>query len=507
MAHIRPAVTSAAAISIFMTGSAAFADVTAQDVWTDWKDYMAGFGYFVEAEENYSGDTLTVRDLSMQVALPEVEGTMTMSMGQFQFTDVGDGTVSMTIPAEMPILVVVDSPESENVRALVDYNTAGLSIVVSGDPEEMTYTYSAADITVALRELLIDDVPQEFGRASMTINTLAGSSEMTSGDLRSSKQRFTSGPVEFAVDFNDPEGPGKLKIDAGYDSLSFAGGGTFPKDMDPENMANMMAAGFAFDGTFDFGPGGGQFNFTEDSENVEAQSSTGGGRLNVAMGADGLAYSGEASDYNVQIKGGDLPFPVELAMQSAGFNLTMPVAKSDDVQDFALALSMNDFTMSEMIWGMFDASGQLPRDPATIAFDLTGKVKLLVDLMDPEAMVAVEENGETPGELNAVDLNNLTIRAAGAELTGEGGFTFDNSDLVTFDGMPAPTGSIDLKLVGGNGLLDKLVSMGFVQEQDAMGMRMMMSMFAVPGQGEDELTSKIEVSGDGQVKANGQRIR
>ena len=40
-----------------------------------------------------------------------------------------------------------------------------------------------------------------------------------------------------------------------------------------------------------------------------------------------------------------------------------------------------------------------------------------------------------------------------------------------------------------------------------MGARMMMSMFAVPGQGEDELTSKIEVTGDGQVKANGQRLK
>ena len=49
--------------------------------------------------------------------------------------------------------------------------------------------------------------------------------------------------------------------------------------------------------------------------------------------------------------------------------------------------------------------------------------------------------------------------------------------------------------------------MGLLPEDQAMGARMMMGMFAVTGQGEDTLTSKIEVTGDGQVKANGQRLR
>jgi hypothetical protein len=38
-------------------------------------------------------------------------------------------------------------------------------------------------------------------------------------------------------------------------------------------------------------------------------------------------------------------------------------------------------------------------------------------------------------------------------------------------------------------------------------MRMMMGLFATPGDGEDELVSKIEVTGDGQVLANGQRLK
>ena len=49
--------------------------------------------------------------------------------------------------------------------------------------------------------------------------------------------------------------------------------------------------------------------------------------------------------------------------------------------------------------------------------------------------------------------------------------------------------------------------MGFVSANDAMGARMMMGMFAVPGEGEDSLKSRIEINGQGQILANGQRIR
>jgi len=49
--------------------------------------------------------------------------------------------------------------------------------------------------------------------------------------------------------------------------------------------------------------------------------------------------------------------------------------------------------------------------------------------------------------------------------------------------------------------------MGLVAEEQAMGARMMMGLFAVAGADEDTLNSKIEVNEQGQVFANGQRLR
>jgi hypothetical protein len=70
-----------------------------------------------------------------------------------------------------------------------------------------------------------------------------------------------------------------------------------------------------------------------------------------------------------------------------------------------------------------------------------------------------------------------------------------------------PAGTINLMLVGGNGLLDTLVSMGLVPEDQAMGARMMLGLFARPGDGADTLVSEITFQEDGAILANGQRIR
>jgi len=152
---------------------------------------------------------------------------------------------------------------------------------------------------------------------------------------------------------------------------------------------------------------------------------------------------------------------------------------------------------------MFDPMAQLPRDPATLILDISGAARMLVDIFDPSRPPTMP----TPGELHALDLNELQLTFGGAELTGDGAFTFDNTDMVTYDGFPKPLGSVSLKLLGGNGLLDKLIAMGVVPEEQAMGVRMMAGLFANAGPGPDELNSTIEVREDGGLYANGQRLK
>ena len=507
MAHWNTAV-STAAISIFMTGSAAYAEVTAQQVWDDWQAYMAGFGYEMTSSESISGDTLTVSDVTMSMQLPDEEMGIRVTIGEFSFTNMGDGTVSVSVPASMPVKVTVDPEYGEDVELNFDYATTGYSVIVSGDDNALTYTYAVAGADISMEDIVVDGQSVNLGTVQISMSDIVGVSTMSTGDTRNSSQKFSTGQIIVSVDVADPEGgDGRLVFNGDYAGLSFEGAGSFPMNMDMNDVAAMLEAGFSFDGTFTSKGSSSNFNFQEEGDVVQASSKTTGGTLKVAMDRSKLHYSGSATGIEFQIAGADIPLPIEAAMGETGFNLLMPISKSDDEQDFALGITLSDFTTSDLLWSLVDPSGQLPRDPATIAADLNGKAKLFFDLMNPDEMMSVESGEMMPGELNALNLNSLTVSAAGAELTGKGSFIFDNSDLSTFDGIPAPTGSVDLKLVGGNGLLDKLVAMGLLPEDQAMGARMMMGLFAIPGDGEDTLTSKIEVSGDGSIKANGQRLK
>jgi hypothetical protein len=227
----------------------------------------------------------------------------------------------------------------------------------------------------------------------------------------------------------------------------------------------------------------------------------------VAIGSNGMSYNIGQKDLAITALVPNVPFPVTLGMAESTFNLAIPLRQSDKEQQFAFGFRMDNATVSDMLWSMLDPSFQLPRNPATIAVDLSGKAKVLFDFLDPDQAAALESSGAATGELNALSLNSLVIDAVGARLTAAGNFTFDNTDLVSFNGVPRPTGGIDLKLVGGNGLLDNLVNMGILPEQQAMGARMMMGLLARTGTEPDTITSNIEINATGHILANGQRIQ
>src|SRR6056297_3595941 len=89
--------TPAALIFLGFAGTAQ-ADVTAQQVWDDWRAYLSGTGYSVTADESMSGGTLTVTNVAMSMAMPEGAGDMVVTFGEIKFTEAGDGTVTVTIP-------------------------------------------------------------------------------------------------------------------------------------------------------------------------------------------------------------------------------------------------------------------------------------------------------------------------------------------------------------------------------------------------------------------------
>ncbi len=502
---------AAAALVYTMTTQAALADLTTQEVWSDWKSYLSSTGYAVSGDEEVTGNDLTIRNLIMRQEIPENNSAVSINMDRLVFREKGDGSVSIILPDSFPIAFQFSGGEEEERSAdgVLTYSHTGSKMIASGTIEDITYEFNADRIGAELTKLLVDgnQLPPEQARAAVELTGYAGSARVRQDELRTIAQKQQAKSLSYDIAFSDPTSTDKGALKGQLQGLAFGGDSTLPLQMDRSDFNQMLKDGFGGDGVFEYASGSSEFRGVGEGEPFALSSSSQGGRLAVALDSGLVAYDIAQNQTAISLESDNLPFPVGLNMAEFGAKIQVPVAQSDDEQDFAMALTLTDFTMSDMIWAMFDPAAQLPRDPATVVLDLTGKAKVLVDFLDPAETEAMQDSEENPFELNAMTLNKLLVSIVGAQLSGTGDFTFDNSDMETFDGMPRPTGQVELELVGGNGLLDRLIAMGVLGDQEAMGARMMMGMLAMPTGESDTLKSKIEITEKGHVLANGQRIK
>jgi hypothetical protein len=500
----------ASTLSILLGTTSAFADVTNADVWGNWQSYWESMGYSVTAKEAATDGVLMVTDLEMYMVLESSDEDISMTMPSLTLTEQGDGSVKIATPPLSQVTLKMALQTGEQIDALIGYAQDGLDMIATGENGDFEYNYSADAINLSLEKLTVDgaEIGSDIAKGVIGLEDISGKTSITGGELRNLAQVLNATAMTYDMMFSDPDSGGTAKLSGGLQNLTSDGTSRFPvSGVNMQDMGAMIASGFSANGTFTYQAGNMNMAFDGPDGAGTASTSSTGGAIEYALGADGLNYDVSKTGLAINALVPNVPLPIVLNMALAKFNFAMPIQKSDEEQDFAFGFTMGDFTVSDMLWGMLDPSAQLSRDPATIALDLTGKAKVLFDFMNPDQTAALESSGTAPGELNALTLKNLVVDAVGARLTGTGDFTFDNSDMVSFDGMPRPTGAVDLKLVGGNGLLDKLVKMGMLPQEQAMGARMMMGLFAVAGTEPDTLNSKLEINDEGHVLANGQRIQ
>ncbi|MFD2739678.1 DUF2125 domain-containing protein [Sulfitobacter aestuarii] len=500
-----------AALPLLLLSGAASADLTPVQVWNDWRGYMQDMGYRIEATESRTGADLTISGLRFDMVMPEEDGDLSVSLGDIALLQRDDGAVEVVMPDLLPLEIDVTpkSPDEERVQMTLNLAQTGQSFIASGSPEDITYDYAADAAAMALARLQVG--AQNFGpeQASFKLQAdkISSRTAVEIDGMRGYEQSGSIARLTYDLAITSPEDDTRVKMTGHVGDLDLSGRGMIPIDLaNTQDMAVMLNAGFDIAGKISAASGGSVIEVSDPTNGVSTLNSTsGGGALSIGMAQDGLAYEGEQKDIAVSLALPDLPFPVEFSLAELGFELQVPLSKSEKPQDFAFGLDLDEFVMSDMIWGLFDPTGKLPRDPAALALDISGKAKLLSDLLDPRLAAAGPD--AAPGEIEALRLNALTLDAAGAELTGKGDVTFDNSDTTTIPGMPKPVGAVDLRLVGGTALIDRLVAIGLLPSEQAMGARMMLGLFAVPGEGEDTVTSRIEFTEEGQILANGQRIK
>lgn len=507
--HRLARLSTSSALALGLAAGPAFADLTAQQVWGGIEAAMQGFGYSVSATETATSDGLDVTDVVMRFEVPEENSAVTVSMDAVDLVENGDGSVTMTFPASMPITIDAAPEGEDTVNMVLDYANDGLELVVSGDPANMTYAYSANQLTISLSEMNIngETVGREEARFDFVLDDVTGTTTTAKSGAMTITQDVQASAASYDFAFNDPQSDDAALITGSMGAVLATSTATLPEGFDPSNPESLTAGGFSATGALSYDDGETQFAATESAGTTSGTTKTGSVRIQFSVDDAAIRYDVTATEQAFTLSGPELPLPVDVRMAASSFNMIAPVAAAEEPQDMAFGIAMRGFEMSDLLWNIFDPGAALPRDPATVALDLTGQVTPFVNLFDPADVARIEATGQVPGELNALTLNDLTVEVAGAKLGGTGQFTFDNDDMTTFDGFPRPTGTVSLTLDGANALIDKLIAMGLLTNEDAMGARMMMSMFAVPGDGADSLKSSLQINEQGHVLANGMRIQ
>ncbi|TCL00686.1 uncharacterized protein DUF2125 [Shimia isoporae] len=490
----------AGSTAIALCSGPVFADITAQDAWSNWRAYMEEFGYEIQATEEAGAGSLAIKDLVATMDMPEESGQAQVNMSEMVFTENGEGAVSITIADSVPFSFSMDDGD-EQVTANIMMTHAGLSTIASGNPDEITYAYGAENVTMALQDLVVNGETISDFSGEIAVNGIDGTTQFSLGETMTSKDSMSAEQLSVMIKGVDPDTGDNVDFAMTLAGLNGTSEGTMPLGSFTSNPSAMFAD--SLDLVADFTMQAAQISAAFEDEEGPGQLNltTGPGAVDVEMTDELMSYGGKITDVAASVAAPDIPLPIDVTFGELGYDFAVPLKASEEAQDFNLGLNFTDIGLSEFIWNLFDPGAILPRDAATLVLGLSGKATVFQDL------VTLDENmSEAPGELNALSLDELQLSAAGADVSGTGSFTFDNTDLVSFDGLPRPEGAIDVKLKGINGLIDKLIQMGLLPEEQAMPARMMLGMFSVPV-GEDELTSRIEINEAGHVLANGQRLK
>ncbi|WBU63865.1 DUF2125 domain-containing protein [Paracoccus aerodenitrificans] len=538
---------SATALGLILSATPVVAEITPESVWEQMGRYFEANGFTVEnAALDESGDTLTVRDFRVRQQVPDSD--LQISFGDMVLTDNGDGTVSLNMSDEAAgtILMQVPVPPEEDAvqaadgaaeaadedvaaaptedaaeapadpatEAVAEMETRpvevaftlkvpGDSTTISEDGAAYVYDYAFPSLEVSLDRLQVEDEEPKEDLGRLTVTEIKGTDRIQEDGPLTLHQDVTAATmaIDFAFEDEDVSFTTSMKA-AGIDVIS---------DLIVPEGSNMgadivaaLGSGLDISGKTEIGEFQADFdvvNKTGESEGAGGKASWDSQDLAVDFGLSGdeLRYAGSAGVFSVDANLASSNMPIAYSADSAKFDVAIPVAAKPDPQDFHANYGFQGLELSESLWSMFDPQAALPRDPASLDVDIDGQAILNMNLLDPEAM----EASTTPGQVKLLNINNIALSMLGADakITGRLEGT-EGSNLAS------PVGTVSGRFEGVNGLLDKLASAGLIPEEQMMGARMMLMMFAQPdAENPEVLTTELEFREGGAVFANGQQVK
>jgi hypothetical protein len=506
VAALRSSAAPAAALAILLAAGAAEAQLRAETVWQAWQDYSAQAGQTMQAGTvARNGAELTASKVRIASTADDV--VVAMSLDSIVFAEQADGTVTVGLPDAYDMRM--SGPGDQ--RIVINIRHPGMRMVVSQGETGLVHAMTAPEMSIGIGEFSVPDGGPEVMNVAMTALGVEGSYNLPGVPGGPSNTEFAIRALDAGVEIRDDRGE-FVTFDYAATGLGFgfAGAGLDQMvRMEEGDLAGALSSGLAM--AFGFSYDALRYSFDMDADGTQAAGSgtAMAGQTRFVLDAGEFSFSSGSRNGELTLSGSELPLPqVTLKAAELGYGFSLPTTGAPTPQPATLLLRLVDLVLPDDVWAMADPSGQVARGPATLVLDLAAQLLLPADLFGMDTMFGYMTGGPMEAaQPTALDIRALQLRVAGAELTGDGSFTFDPTDMETVPGVPRPAGVLNLALRGGTQLLDTLVGMGVIPEDQAQGARMVLALFARPGANPDELVSKIELRDDGSVFANDMRLQ
>jgi hypothetical protein len=490
---------AAPVFALLMSGTA-HAALTADQVWQSWKDAGAFVGLTVSAAtENNSSGVLTLNGVTIAP-----EGASGLTISDLTLTEESDGSVTIAPGADIGVTMTGDT------EGFVKLTHDGLTLVAREADGGLAYDYQAAQLDVAYDSsypgVSFDgtEAPKVTAAGTVGFTNLSGVYSDTPGTNRTFGLDIAADVLAYNTSQDDPGMELKQTTTSETQGVEMSFDLALPTTIalaamqSPADFATALNEGLSLSASTKQGDSSGTMKQENAFMPMDLVMKAGGGEATALFNKDAFQIKSMAAGLDIESAAGALPVPVKVTSGPMEFGMTSPVIANEVAGDYGFVLKLSQFSLNEEAWAMFDPNGALPRDAADVAIDISGKAKI-----DIPAMIAANEVGGPPvvPAPETLNITELGLKVAGAALAGTGAFTFDNSM-----GIPMPLGEANISVTGANALIDGLIATGLLAEEDAMGARMMMGMFMVPGANADELTSKIEAKEGMQILVNGQPL-
>ncbi|MCE6959720.1 DUF2125 domain-containing protein [Cereibacter sphaeroides] len=460
------------------------------EVWSAWQKTAESAGHPLSAQMALpQGQDLRLERLATTLSLGRRE--VSFVLPELVLHGEADGTVTVAIPPELHVDVSIGTRHADLVL-----HQNGLTVRAGGSPDSLTHAIAAETLELKLEAAANGegDIPILLAAnlAGFTADHHAAEAEMA--DIAATAAAF-----DLLIEAGDASHGVKASLvmqDAELDmrAIDFL-------DIDPWNIARRVTGGSSLALDIRSGTAGLEADLRRDatSEPDHLRATGQGATARFAVGPDGF-------DTRMDIVGAEVSFlsPVlpdfSGTIASAGAGLTLPVLPAKGAMPASLRFELGAVAPAAETWDAMDPAGGLPHDPLSVEVTLEG-------LLNPRRNLLGTDAGLADAWPDSLDIRRFAISGLGASIGASGAFHFHLEDRESWNGLPRPEGTMDMTFRGIDAVLLGMKGSGLLPDSQAGAARMILGMFASPGQEPGSYTTRVEATPDGKLLANGQRLR